>query len=147
MIGKKGGSLMANPGKIPDFLVNSAQKVFFAGLGAISIAEEKGVRILEELAERGRKYEFRGKDRVEEAGETLARARETAESCKETFEKTLDEKLKKVIGRLGVPSGEEVANLTKRVETLMGSVDMLLRRHEAEESRENGSRDRGPESS
>ncbi len=135
---------MANPGKFPEFFINSAQKLFFAGLGAISIAEERGAKFLEELAERGRKYEFRGKGRVEEAGEALSRAKETAESCKENFEKTLDEKLKSVIGKFGVPSGEEVANLTKRVETLMGSVDMLLRRHrDTETDKEKGSTDKG----
>ena len=81
---------------------------------------------------------------MEEAGETLSRAKETAESYKETFEKTLDEKLKSVIGKFGVPSGEEVANLTKRVETLMGSVDMLLRRHqETETEKEKSSTDKG----
>ena len=140
---------MPNPGKFPEFFINSAQKVFFAGLGAISIAEEKGARFLEELAERGRGYEFKGKDRMEEAGETLAKAKKTAESCRESFEKNLDEKLKNVIGKLGVPSGEEVANLTKRVETLMGSVDMLLRRHEAVErdTEKVSPEDRGAESS
>ena len=135
---------MANPGKFPEFLLNTAQKLFFAGLGAISIAEERGARFVEELAERGRKYEFRGKERVEEAGEALSRAKETAESYKETFEKTLDEKLKSVIGKFGVPSGKEVANLTKRVETLMGSVDMLLRHHqETKTDQEKGSTDKG----
>jgi poly(hydroxyalkanoate) granule-associated protein len=115
--------------EIREFLKESAHKCFLAGLGAMSLASEKGSRILDELIQKGKDFETKSKDDIEGPRGRMAKIKKKVESCGKTFESTMDENLKKVINKIGIPTREDISILTKRVEILMAKVEGILSKH------------------
>ncbi|HSL82694.1 MAG TPA: phasin family protein [Thermoanaerobaculia bacterium] len=99
-------------------LKESAQKIWLAGLGALAVAEEEGVRMFDSLVERGRDWEDRGKERVDEA-------RSRVEHAVDDVEERIDERVSKVMHRLGVPTRDEIHRLTRKVEELNAKIERL----------------------
>lgn len=106
-------------------IMESAHKVWLAGLGAVAMAEQEGSKFFTNLVAHGEKVEKRGKDEVEKAKGTVAGMKTVAESYWETFGRTIDDQVTSVIHRLGVPTKEEIETLTKKVEDLTVAVDKL----------------------
>jgi len=110
---------------IQNEVVQSAQKIWLAGIGAMATAEEEGSKLFNSLVKKGESYEVRGKQRVDEV---KARVEEVVGKAEGSFEKlgdALDEKVADAIQRLGVPSRNEITKLTKSVEELTVKVDQL----------------------
>ena len=106
-------------------VVQSAQKIWLAGIGALATAEEEGSKLFNSLVKKGEGYEAQGKQRV---GDVRARVEQIvgqAEGSMERLGDALDEKVADAIKRLGVPSRDEIAQLTKSVEDLTVKVDSL----------------------
>ncbi len=120
---------MENQKDIGQIVKESAHKCFLAGLGALSIASEKGSRFFEDLIQKGRDYEYKKKDDIDSTREKMAEIKKMAESYGKTFESAMDEKLKTVINKIGIPTREDIGNLIKRVETLMSNVEGILSKH------------------
>lgn len=99
-------------------LKESAQKIWLAGLGALAVAEEEGARMFDSLVERGREWEGRGKERMEGA-------RSRVEDAVDDVEERIDERISKVMRRVGVPSRDEIRELTRRVEELNAKIEAL----------------------
>ena len=134
----------------PNDLKDSANKVWLAGLGALATAEEEGGRLFRGLVRKGESYEKKGmaqidslKERVEElAGAARERFGDLRESVQDTaegawekvgaaaegVEERWDEKMHGVLRKMGVPSRNEIAALTKRVEELTAMVGDKARR-------------------
>jgi poly(hydroxyalkanoate) granule-associated protein len=110
---------------IQNDVMDSAHKIWLAGLGAFAMAEEEGGKLFKSLMEKGEDVEGKGKEQVEKAKGTVVGMKTVAESYWDTFERTLDEKMTAVIHRLGVPTNDEIESLTKKVEELTVSVDKL----------------------
>ena len=106
-------------------IMESAHKVWLAGLGALAMAEEQGGKFFANLVDEGQKFEKKGKDKVEKAKGTMAGVKTVAESYWETFGRTVDDRMTAVIHRIGVPTKEEIETLTKKVEDLTVAVDKL----------------------
>ena len=64
----------------------------------------------------------KAKDRVEEAA---GKAKGRAESAWDKIEEKLDDAVTAALGRIGVPSRDEIATLTQRVEELTAVVEQL----------------------
>jgi poly(hydroxyalkanoate) granule-associated protein len=111
--------------EIPKDMMESAHKIWLAGLGAMAVAEEEGSKLFKNLVDRGHNIEDRGKEQVERAKGTFGGVRTVAESYWETFERTIDDQLTTVIHRLGVPTKDEIETLTSKVEALTKSVEKL----------------------
>ena len=115
--------------KIQDELKDSVNKVWLAGLGALATAEEEGMKVFKNLVERGESYEARNRERYEEVRtkveETADKAKNKAGSTWDTVEDKFDETVAATMRRLGVPSRDEIATLTKRVEELTAVVEQL----------------------
>ncbi len=115
--------------KVRDELKESAHKIWLAGLGAMSVAEEEGSRVFKNLVEKGEAYEFGGSDQVnqvkDKVGEVAGKAREKAGATWDRFEDRVDEAVAKALHRLGVPDRDEVTKLTQRVEELIAVVEQL----------------------
>lgn len=99
-------------------LKESAQKIWLAGLGALTVAEEEGVRMFDSLVERGREWEGRGKERMDQA-------RSRMEHAVDDVEERIDERVSKVMHRLGVPTRDEIQRLTRKVEELNAKMERL----------------------
>ena len=114
-------------------LSQSVHKVWLAGLGALSTAGEEGTKLFKNLVEKGEAYEKRSRERLDDvASEVKAKvegaadkARGSAESTWDKVESKVDQSVSDALGRFGVPSRDEIATLTKRVEELTAVVEKL----------------------
>ena len=106
-------------------LMDSAHKVWLAGLGALAMAEEEGGKLFNSLVDRGEDLEKKGKQQVEKARGAVTGVKTVAESYWETFERTLDDKVTGVIHRVGVPTKDEIETLTAKVEDLTSAIEKM----------------------
>ena len=106
-------------------IMESAHKVWLAGLGAVAMAEQEGGKFFSNLLEKGQKLEGKSKKQVEKAKGTVSGMKTVAESYWETFGRTIDDQMTAVIHRIGVPTKDEIEALTKKVEDLTVAVDNL----------------------
>lgn len=111
--------------KVQDELKDSVHRIWLAGLGALAAAEEEGGKIFSRLVERGRDVESRGKVEVDKMKSEVDRFKTKAESTFESWGDKVDEKLTAALHRLGVPTREEIRNLTQRVEELNAKIELL----------------------
>ena len=107
---------------VQDELKDSVHRIWLAGLGALAAAEEEGSKLFSRLVDRGRDVEAKGKVEVDKVNEKVRvevdKAKAKAESAFENWGDKLDEKLSSALNRLGVPTRDEIRNLTLRVEEL-----------------------------
>lgn len=127
---------MAKKAKLQDEVLESAHKVWLAGLGALSMAEQEGSKLFKTLVEKGEKFEVPGKKQltkvqdsvekgIDSVEEQIEGVRDRAESTFGKLGKSFDAKVADTLQRLGVPSRMEIQKLTKRVEQLTKKVDEL----------------------
>lgn len=107
---------------LQDELRESAHRIWLAGLGALSSAGEEGTKMFDRLVDRGRDYETKGRD---EARKQYEGAKSTTDELWNTWSGKLDEAVTSALHRMGVPSRDEIRNLTQRVEELNAKVEML----------------------
>ena len=123
---------------IKDDIMDSAHKVWLAGLGAVAMAEQEGGKFFSNLVKKGEKLEDKSKDKVEDKVEqakgTVLGMKTVAESYWETFGRTIDDQVTAVIHRIGVPTKEEISTLTQKVEDLTVAVDKLRTKQVAKPS-------------
>src|SRR6185295_5185989 len=104
--------------KIQDDLKESAHRIWLAGLGALSAAEEEGSKLFNRLVERGKGFEAEGK-------EQFAKAKQKAGKVIDDVAGTLDDKVTGALNHMGVPTRDEIKRLTKKVEELTAKVEQL----------------------
>jgi poly(hydroxyalkanoate) granule-associated protein len=121
-----------------DEIKQNAEKVWLAGLGALATAEEEGGKLLRGLMKKGESDEKKGlaqfdklKAKVEGVAESAKdRAGEAwgkVEGKVEDVEDRLDDRVASVLRKIGVPSKNEIATLTRRVEELTLLVEKKLK--------------------
>ncbi|HEX2165087.1 MAG TPA: phasin family protein [Thermoanaerobaculia bacterium] len=120
------------PRDLPQDVLDVAHRVWLAGLGAFASAQESGDRMFRQLVDRGREMEVtRGTpfDALRGAGD---RARATADELRANAESAaggvgdaLDERVGAILRRFGVPTRDEIHDLTRRVEELADKIDRL----------------------
>lgn len=114
-------------------LRDSAHKVWLAGLGALSTVEAEGTKLFQQLVDKGRTLESEGKEQVKKArvrvetevDKATGKVKDRVGDAVEGLGDTLEQKLTDVLHRFGVPTRDEIRDLTKRVEELNGKVDRL----------------------
>ncbi|MEJ2086251.1 MAG: phasin family protein [Acidobacteriota bacterium] len=104
---------------------DSAHKIWLAGLGALTSAEEEGTKLFNKLVEKGESFEGRGRKQFAKVQKKVESAVGQAESSWEKLGDAFDDRVASAINRLGVPSRDEIVTLTKRVEELTLKVDEL----------------------
>jgi poly(hydroxyalkanoate) granule-associated protein len=110
---------------VQDELKDSVHRIWLAGLGALAAAEEEGSKLFNRLVDRGRDVEGRGKVEVDKVKENVDKFKARAESTFESWGERFDERLAGTLHRLGVPTRDEIRNLTQRVEELNAKVEQL----------------------
>lgn len=110
---------------LQDELMESARRIWLAGLGAMATAGDEGSKVFSRLVERGKEVEVRSKDTM---GKTVERAKEEAQSTFKDLGHALDETLTGALHRLGVPTRDEIQTLTRRVEELSAKIEQLRTR-------------------
>ncbi len=97
--------------KVVDDLRASAHKIWLAGLGAVSLAEEEGSRTFKNLVSRGQTLEERGKKSV---SSLRTKAGDAGDSLVEGFEA----RMVKTLRRLGVPTRDDLERVSRRLDRL-----------------------------
>ena len=114
---------MSKDTEVQQELKQAAHKIWLAGLGALAVAGEEGRALFQTLVARGEEYEARNAERVAKVRETVAEARASIGARLEQVHAGVDEQVAKALQRLGVPSRDEIAELTRRVEELTRSLE------------------------
>lgn len=104
-------------------LKQSAYKIWLAGLGAFATAGQEGKSLFRNLVERGEEIEAKSKGKVDKVKGTVKDAKANVTMVLERLQDGLDEQVTAALHRLGVPTRNEIATLTERVEKLTKSID------------------------
>ena len=118
--------LQAKAEQMSKSIVDSAQQIWMAGMGAFNRAQGEGSKLFEALVKEGMNIEQHtrklagGKvDAVRDAVENrVVVARERATDTWDRLEKVFEERVQRALNRLGVPSREDLSDLTTRVNSL-----------------------------
>jgi poly(hydroxyalkanoate) granule-associated protein len=113
---------------VPADVLEAAQRIRFAGLGAMALAQEEGTKLVENsgklfsvLIEKGEEMEKSGLSPIA----PVKSATQTAESTWTRIQALLDAQVSAALSRLGVPTKDEIAELTRRIELLTASIETL----------------------
>ena len=123
--------------KAADNIADKAREIWLAGLGALSAVEEEGSKFYNNLVDRGAEFEKRGKKQVDSIYKDINdRFKDLEKRITDTYGKAEDkveDNMAHLVKKMGVPSREEVKDLSSKVEKLMKKVDELSRKIEHSE--------------
>ena len=114
-------------------IVESAQHIWLAGLGAFAKAQDEGTRLFEALVREGVSLEQKTRKmtsgKADEArGAVEAAVGQVKERSQETWdklEKVFENRVSRALNHLGIPGSTELKSLTARVENLAREVHSL----------------------
>jgi poly(hydroxyalkanoate) granule-associated protein len=126
--GKKtaSASKTAQAEQLTKSISESAQQIWLAGVGAFSRAQAEGTKLFEGLVKEGmgleqtmRKFAGGRAEVVRDAVESrVGQARERATDTWDKLEKVFEDRVQRALVKLGVPSREDLNDLSDRVEAL-----------------------------
>lgn len=112
----------------------SAHLIWLAGLGAFAKVGEEGGKLFETLIKEGEKVEKRARkataDTLEEAREQTDAARGKVADTWDKVEQIFEDRLARVLGRLGIPNRDDLLELTRRVDALQQHLNDLRQSQE-----------------
>ncbi len=125
--------------ELPEELAERGREIWLAGLGALSMVEDEGVKLFNSLVEKGETWEKEGRKHLGAAKKKMGQAKGIVETAVEEATAKgsaltdLDDKIlgsveaaiEKVLQRLGVPTHAEVKDLTGKLEHLSRQVATL----------------------
>lgn len=126
--------------KLTDSVVDSARDIWLAGLGAFAVAQkesgkviEQGNKLFEKLVEEGGKIETNTRKDVEGKvtdlrGDVESRVESVRRQASDNWDKlenVFEDRVARVLGRLGVPTADDVNKLSARVQKLSDQVAAL----------------------
>ena len=114
-------------------IMESAQQIWLAGLGAFSKAQEQGGHLFENLLKEGSSLEQKtrklatGKvDDVRDAVESgVTQVRERTQETWDRLEQVFENRVSRALAKLGVPARKDIDELLKRVDELNRDVRRL----------------------
>jgi poly(hydroxyalkanoate) granule-associated protein len=112
---------------------DSAQQIWLAGLGAFAKAQEEGQKVFKALVKEGSSIHKRTmrvtEDKVqgvtEAVGKVAGNFSKQANGTWDKLENVFEQRVERALGRLGVPTHKEVAELNERIEKLTEAVHKL----------------------
>ncbi len=114
----------------------SAHLVWLAGLGAFAKVGEEGGKLFEALVEEGEKLEERTREaagsNLAAVGKKTGETRDKAVDAWDKVERLFEDRLARVLGRLGIPGRDDLLELNRRVEALRARIDELRRTREGQ---------------
>ena len=118
---------------ISQTVMDSAQQIWLAGLGAFVKAQAEGGKLFESLVKEGAALDAKTRKftdaKVSEARgnveATLGQVRERSQETWDKLEKVFEDRVSRALNRLGAPGRDEVHKLTLRVEELSREIRKL----------------------
>jgi len=103
-------------------VMDAAHQIWLAGMGAFARTTQEGTKLFTSLVEEGQKMQSRSRDAASSAvSGVVDRAGENWDRVEGIFE----DRVARVLERLGVPASDDVEALSKRVEQLTEAVRQL----------------------
>ena len=133
-------------------LLDGVHQIWLAGLGAVSKAQSGTPKLLEELVAEGARVHAKARGSARKAvqgaigeaqsalSERFEDVRERAGDTYENLEKMFQTRVHRALNQLGVPSSDEVAALSKRVDVLNANIVKLARARRTARPKGNGGR-------
>ena len=114
-------------------IMESAQQIWLAGMGAFGRAQQEGTKLFETLVKEGMNLEKHTRKlatgKVGEVRDVVEKnvdqVRERAADTWDRLEKVFEERVQRALNRLGVPSREDLQGLSKRVDQLNAELRKL----------------------
>lgn len=134
---KKKVASKSTVGKLGDQVVDSARDIWLAGLGAFAVAQQESGKLVEQsnqffdhLVDEGRKLEKSTKKMADKEVDALRddvesrvdSVRKQASDNWDKLENIFEERVARVLGRMGVPTADDVNKLSARVAKLSDQV-------------------------
>ena len=118
---------------LPNELTERGREIWLAGLGALSRVEEEGDKVFKTLVERGRNYEDKRRQQIDDATSSLKKRQDALTSdvsqriddATKTVEDVVNRTVNSTLGRIGVPTRHEVQGLSDKVGELSRKLDAL----------------------
>ncbi|HZP88232.1 MAG TPA: phasin family protein [Burkholderiales bacterium] len=110
--------------KFTQLVMDSAQQIWLAGLGAFAVAQTEGPKIFNSLVKEGESIQARAS---KAAGAQLSQVGKSAAGAWDRLEQVFEERVSKSLNRLGVPTYKDIQALSQRVDQLNASVQELLK--------------------
>lgn len=131
--GKSAPDLQAKAEQMSRSIVDSAQQIWMAGMGAFNRAQGEGSKLFEALVREGMSIETSTRklatgrvDAVRDAVEDrVGVVRERAVDTWDRLEKVFEDRVQRALNRLGVPAREDLVELNGRVEELNAQLRRL----------------------
>jgi len=128
--------------ELPDEVTGRAREIWLAGLGALSRLEQEGDKVFQSLVERGKDYEDKRSKQIQDATENLRKQQESLtkdvtqrlDDATQSVEKAVSDTLSGTLGRIGVPTRDEVRGLSRRVGELSKKLDALSQMLDAQQT-------------
>ena len=119
--------------KLASSVKDSAQQIWLAGMGAFAKAQAEGGKVFDALVKEGVSLQRKTQAVAEEklgdvTGKMSSMASEVTSKAGASWDKLeniFEERTAKALGKLGVPTAKDVAELTRRVEELSAAVAKL----------------------
>jgi poly(hydroxyalkanoate) granule-associated protein len=140
-------------GQLTDPVMNSARDIWRAGLGAFSLAQQEGGKVVgqgaaifDNLVKEGARVEAEGRKAVDDLGAPVSKkakagrkeieskleaARKQAEGGWDKLENVFEDRVARVMERLGIPTSDDLDKLTRQIEGLSGQVAKLAKQKAA----------------
>jgi poly(hydroxyalkanoate) granule-associated protein len=114
-------------------VVEVARQIWLAGLGAFVKVEEEGTKVFETLVQEGEKIEAHTRRSTQDTVDVVKnKLEDTVEEVKEKATDTLDgieqlfeDRVARVLTRMGIPTYEDVQALIERMENLSDNIKTL----------------------
>jgi poly(hydroxyalkanoate) granule-associated protein len=121
-------------------MLHTVHQIWLAGLGAAAKAQKGAPKLLEELVAEGARVNARASKATSAAvrgamsdaqtaiRDSVAEVRERASDALDGLEKAFQARVHRALKQLGVPSAEQIAALSRRVDALNANIGKLGRR-------------------
>lgn len=123
-------------------MLDSAQQIWLAGLGAFSKAQDEGGKWFETLVREGgelekatRKLTTTKVDEVRDVVETtVTQVRQRANDSWDRLEQVFEDRVSRALGRLGIPGRDDLIELSQKIDELQKAVKALQKANAAPKS-------------
>ena len=114
---------------------DSAQQIWLAGMGAFAKAQQEGGKVFESLVKEGtslqRKTQAVAEERIGDVATKMSAMAEGVTSRAgqqwDKLESIFEQRVSKALGKLGVPSSQDVSTLVARIDALAAEVAKLTK--------------------
>jgi poly(hydroxyalkanoate) granule-associated protein len=119
------GATLPGPMEVASGLARRAQNLWWAGLGALSVAEEAGTQVFDALVEEGKSWEQARREQTQETVEQVEAITQEGTRAVEAVEARVRDEVHGALHRVGVPHRDDVDELREQVDTLSKKLDRL----------------------